>query len=1056
MNFTLRGASSAAIAVGLAGGFFPAYAQSAQDTVQLSSLSGPQETTTTAAVAQTAAPPAPAGGGERIVVTGSLIAGTPEDAALPVEVFSAAELEDQGSPTALEFVKNLTISGPTTGEAYYFGGAALVGSVNINLRSLGPDKTLTLLNGRRVSQNTSNIPSAAIARVEILKDGAAVTYGADATGGVVNYITRTDFTGLEAKAQYKYIDGSDGDYGVSVLGGFGNGDTNFLWSAEWEHRSRLNTMERDWATTSFNYATNSSPWSTLSNLGGYLARGAPTTSTNTANGELGSPLSATVFSDFTQASCGAVGGQYINSYTCAYNYLPYYNLVENSDVYRVYGQVNTTVTDTVDFHADVSYGQVSTPEIYGSPSQPVTRGPARSAGLTYQFYVPRTNPYFAEFAQRSGLAATAVYPLVDRITPITYRALAHGGNPALGGDGTYGTPSEIDNQVWRVSAGLNGTIGEWAGPLSDVGFDFAVTYNQQTLYQTNPDMLGYRLQQAINGFGGPSCNAVDLDPLRFGTQNAAAAGRNGCQYWNPFASSFANQPMRGLANPTYVAGSENSAELTKWLFDDRADENTLQSLTVDLSVNGETPITLPGGNIAWAAGTQWRQLENREQAFSDFYNGNTPCDWPAGFTTGVNGVPTAQIPVSANAPNYTGCSEFEPGPFVFFGTNKPDYTDLQQFSYFGEVQIPVLDNLSFNLAARHEEFSGNLSTTVYKVSGKWSVFGPLSVRGSYGTNFQAPPLGLVPGEVVAVNRSYTIAGSNWRGGTNTTASSIKPETAKAANYGVIWQSGGFTSDSDFQVTLDYFDIQTEDEIGEVVTHSRLANTIFFVDNNADGRADVGADTLALANCSSPLIGRVTFNDTANSPGGTCLQGSTTADMFSSIDTVFGNGPGQKTRGIDIATSYSMPAGPGDLTLSVQGTRVLELETSSVVLDGVTFTGDDRLGNLNFATVASAAPEWRANAFINYSFGPHNIRLQENYVSAVLDERDGVQYGENGEDWLTTDIYYNLDLPSDMKFSVSLVNLFDRDPPPAAEELGYDPRLGSPLGRTIELGIKKTF
>src|SRR5690606_33637665 len=104
---------------------------------------------------------------DRVVITGSLIQGTPEDAALPVEVFTQEELEDQGSPTALEFAKSLTISGPTTGEAYYFGGPALTGSVNYNLRGLGADKTLTLLNGRRGSENTSNIPSAALARTEV-------------------------------------------------------------------------------------------------------------------------------------------------------------------------------------------------------------------------------------------------------------------------------------------------------------------------------------------------------------------------------------------------------------------------------------------------------------------------------------------------------------------------------------------------------------------------------------------------------------------------------------------------------------------------------------------------------------------------------------------------------------------------------------------------------------------------------------------------------------------------------------------------------------------------
>ena len=91
MKFTLRSASSAALLIGLAG-TFPAFAQ---DTV-----SGPQ-------------PPAEASDeGDRVVVTGSLIAGSPEDAALPVEVFSAADLEEQGAPTALEFAKDLTI-GPS-------------------------------------------------------------------------------------------------------------------------------------------------------------------------------------------------------------------------------------------------------------------------------------------------------------------------------------------------------------------------------------------------------------------------------------------------------------------------------------------------------------------------------------------------------------------------------------------------------------------------------------------------------------------------------------------------------------------------------------------------------------------------------------------------------------------------------------------------------------------------------------------------------------------------------------------------------------------------------
>ena len=242
MKFTLRGASSAALIVGLAG-FMPAWAQDTVATVDQPAETAQQESTS------------------RVVITGSLIAGTPEDAALPVEVFTQEDLEEQGAPTALEFAKNLTISGFTQGEANFQGGSA-PGAVSFNLRGIGAEKSLTLLNGRRVSTNVSFIPGAALARTELLKDGAAVTYGADAVGGVINFITRDEFVGLEANASYKYIDGSDGDYTASILGGIGDGDVNFLWSAEYEHRSPLTPDKRDWAIT--HYSTTLSPGSALS------------------------------------------------------------------------------------------------------------------------------------------------------------------------------------------------------------------------------------------------------------------------------------------------------------------------------------------------------------------------------------------------------------------------------------------------------------------------------------------------------------------------------------------------------------------------------------------------------------------------------------------------------------------------------------------------------------------------------------------------------------------------------------------------------------------------
>lgn len=1020
MKFALRSASSAAILVGIAGAF-PAWAQ----------------------VDQVAAPQAPAEQADtnRVVVTGSFIRGTPEDAALPVEVFSQEELEDRGSPSALEFAKSLTIAGPTSGEAYYFGGPALIGSVNYNLRGIGADKTLTLLNGRRMSSNTSNIPFAAIERVEILKDGAAVIYGADATGGVVNFITRDNFEGLEVRGQYKAIDSSDGDYGISILGGIGDDNVNFLWSAEWEHRSRLRAIDRDFTHDSFNPTAgvgkfNPAPWSTLTNLAGWLPLGAPIEApTIGPNGrEYGPANIAGITSDFSPASCAAVGGRYDNNFTCAYNYSNYYNLVEDNDIYRAYAQLNAAINENMDFHVEAAYGQVKTPHMFASPSQPIIRGSAMATGATFQFYVPITNPYAAAFAQRTGTTAAAGF------TPVTYRVFGHAGNAAFGGQGV---PDLIDNQLWRISSSLTGSLGDWAGPAKDVNYDFAVTYNQGILYATHPDIISSRFQEALSGFGGPGCNAPDLDPTRFGTQNPGLAGQGDCHWWNPFATSFAGQPVRGLANPQYVPGTENSLDLTRWLFDDRAVETITSNLTADLVFSGKSGIQLPGGEIGWALGAQGRQFESREVVNSPYQNGSIQCEWPSNTTSqnGAGSPALAPIPLPTNDPNFRGCTPDMPGPFVTFVPDPPNSADQQQYSLFGEVQIPVLDNVNLQAAVRREEFSGGLGATVYKVAGKWDVWGPLSLRGSYGTNYQTPPVNAIPGAQTVGARTYTVAAGNWLGARFITDASLKPETAKAWNLGAIWDSQGIAPDHDFRLIVDYFDIETKDQIGQIADPNQIASLVF---NGAGGTITTCDPNV------QPLLRRITFN-------GACVVGMSGVNTFSMVETQFGNGPGQKTNGFDIQAIYAMPLGEGNLALDLTATKLTELETGPTALDGVTITtGDDRLGTLNFATFALAAPEWRANLSANYNLGSQNFRLGVNFVSAVTDERAGIQYGENGEDWVTADFTYRFEVTEDLALTATVANILDRMPPKAQEELGYDPFMGNPLGRTIEIGVKKAF
>jgi iron complex outermembrane recepter protein len=131
-----------------------------------------------------------------VTVTGSLIQGTPEDAALPVDVLTAEDLRLQGNPSALDMIKSLPVSSGVLGDTNQFDGRAQgsEGSGTVNLRGLGASRTLVLLDGKRLAPNpfafagngsvdTNILPLAAVGRIEILKDGAAATYGSDAVAG---------------------------------------------------------------------------------------------------------------------------------------------------------------------------------------------------------------------------------------------------------------------------------------------------------------------------------------------------------------------------------------------------------------------------------------------------------------------------------------------------------------------------------------------------------------------------------------------------------------------------------------------------------------------------------------------------------------------------------------------------------------------------------------------------------------------------------------------------------------------------------------------------------
>ncbi len=191
---------------------------------------------------------------ERVTVTGSNIKRTSAEGSSPIEALTAKDIQQTGAKTVLELMKTVTSLGTDGYNDNPSQNSFSSGVATASLRSLGATSTLILINGRRMTPSAyanpnngtstlydlNSIPLAAIERVEIFKDGASAVYGSDAIGGVINFITKTDYQGLEANVRTGFND--DGEFArraATVSAGFGDMKTdgwNILVSGDFSQR----------------------------------------------------------------------------------------------------------------------------------------------------------------------------------------------------------------------------------------------------------------------------------------------------------------------------------------------------------------------------------------------------------------------------------------------------------------------------------------------------------------------------------------------------------------------------------------------------------------------------------------------------------------------------------------------------------------------------------------------------------------------------------------------------------------------------------------------------
>lgn len=948
---------------------------------------------------------------EVIVVTGSFIRGTSESASLPVNVISSADLEKAGTPSTVELIKLLNVSSGVQGDTNQFDARAQgnEGAGSVNLRGIGPERTLVLLNGRRMAYNpfglvgtvvdTNLIPSAAIGRVEVLKDGAAATYGSDAVAGVVNFITRTNLEGFEVGGDYKAIDGSDGNYTMAASWGHQTDRAKLFVSLGVQVKTELPITARDWAN--LDYLSNpEGGWSAAGNPGTYIAIG-PT----------GGPVSAPT----REPNCGPLGGFAGFSATtpvCFFHFTPYDNIVEKEERSQLFASADVEINEDHTLHAELLISNTNTPEWKTSPSYAFLQAPSAQAlpalsGLPGRFFVPVTNPgYIDLLARNPGLFPASTIG----VNMLAYRPFSYAGNPKFTPDDPRGgSRGERSFEAVRVSVGMKGKL------TSTIDYDVNLAAMDDTGIRTGYDVLVNRFQLALRGLGGSNCNVAANTP-----------GANGCQWFSPFGTAIPGNSITGVANPQYnpALGAANAA-LVEWFYPEVRTKQTSSLVVFDAVINGETNFKLGDGPIGWALGYQYRKNSFRSDfsKFSDL---------------------TQQPCVSSPDFNNNTCAAIT-GPTVFLSGSYPANVSADVNAAFFEVRLPFTSNFEAQLAGRYEDFGGAVGSTFNpKLSAKWQVTDAFAVRGSTSTTFRAPSVSNIQPTSVTTLQSIlgTFRAVDIFGNPN-----LDPETATTYNAGALLNTGNF------KASIDYWRFDFDNPIvSEPI--AGLVSTMF----PTSGVGNCGNPTFAAIQAKFTFSGGVCNSANISRLNTTVINGSAvlTDGVDISVDYTFQDLMGGDLKlGLDATytMSYDVDA------LAIGGVPVAPAL--------------DALGKLNFQTTAYPLPQYKGTLYGLYETGGHSLRLAMNFIDEYEDQRTApfspslnystvagvtgsVTTGKTIEAWQSFDLTYRWAMENDLTFTFGVENIMDKDPSFARLELNYDPFTGSPLGRTYKIGLKKAF
>lgn len=853
-----------------------------------------------------------------ITVTGTHIPRVETVTSQPVLRISHQQIENSGYKSIGQFLDNMTsvgfVQGPAEGS--FYGN----GSEQVDLRYLGSNRLLVLLNGKRMpssfggSVDLNQIPIAIIDHIEVLQDGASAVYGSDAIAGVINIITKKKMKGAEASAYFGIAngpktgnwDGQTQHYNFAV--GRSGEKGHVLVDVSYLKANAIPALGREFSTTPavfghsrggvaspegnffFWAPTNGDPTkpgnSPASYTGLTSAQCPDAETTDAAGNTVYIPYCALAKTPLTSGASAADFHPFSDDdrYTAGSQKIP---ITVDQKIKNLYAEGSYDITPSVQFNIAALYNDRQTVQPRDADLIFFTR-----TGLDIG---PGSNGNPFDFRLVNG------EPVQVATTP--------DGTPVVLNSGTlqaiYRTTNEagirvqhFDARTERFQAGFNGQFTAGSIPwLWNV--DYIYASNRVKSAETNLSSdLGISLATDPNCPNIPGCVPLNL----FGGQ-----GVNGTGSWTPEMVNYIMQ--------SYAVRSLDHKD----------------TRVIDAGIATSSLFELPAGGLGFAAGYQHRNISG------------------------------ASIPPGLNIPNRR-----QPTPA------KPLSGEYTVDSAYAEFNVPLLKGLpgvqylSADVAGRYENYSTFGSTTNYRVGVLYQPINDLAIRGSYSEGFRAadlaelfsPPSVVFP-YVTDPCSDYTAAGTPAAVAANCKAAGVpatyvqsegqvtgissgninlQPETSKSKTFGFVYSPSQLPG---FNVSLDYYHIALTQEISAFGAQSILDFCY---------RQGLPQFCALLQRQPSGLINQIHV---------------TSANIGETI-----------TAGVDLDASYALPETSfGKFTIRLNATHVNYFDEYNPRPDG-TVAVTRVVGNLDHGAI----PQLKTFAALDYNYGPFSAAFIGHYLS----------------------------------------------------------------------------